>query len=105
MLKIVDLKGQHLANLHQEPGAGLMLEVIDEQLRPELEAFLEAVRTEPVYLVSGTHKIEGQRNTHQTVRKLVRPGEVDFLKGVQDLIARQKVQIGDRRVRGLLVEP
>jgi len=105
MLKISDLKGNHLADLYQEAGGGLRLEVIAEEQRPELEGLLEAIRTGPVSLVGGSTETRGERIVHETRRRTVTPGEPDFLKAVQDWLVRQKVQVGGQRVRGLLIEP
>lgn len=103
MLKIVDLKGNHLASIHQEGGSNLRIEIIDESLRQELDTFFKRILSEKVYLVRGTRETKDRQVIHQTVRKQVQPGDPDFLKGVQDMITRTRLRLGGQRVRALLI--
>ena len=104
MLKIVDLKGNHLATIHHEVGEKPRLEIVDESLRQELNALFEMIRNEKVFLITGTRESRDKQVIHRTIRKQVSSSDPDFLKGVRDTITRKKLTIGGRRVRGLLIE-
>ncbi len=103
MLKIVTLDHKHLANLYQDPGLPPRLEIIEEKLHAELEAFFQRIQADKIYLVGGRTISHGDQVVRQTHRKQVMPGDPDFLSGVQDMLTRQKVTLGGVRVRGLLI--
>lgn len=104
MLKIVDLKGNHLASIHQEADSGLTTTVVDESIGQELEGFLERIRQEGVYLVGGVRQTRGEQVIHRTTRRQLQPGDPDYLKGVRDMMQRSRLSLGGRRVRALLIE-
>lgn len=103
MLKIVDLKGNHLASIYRENSGKLSLKIIDKNLEEEITSFFDKLESEPVYLVGGTLEMEDKTKVYRTQRRQVRPEDDDFFMGVTDMITRSRITLGGLRVRGLVV--
>jgi hypothetical protein len=103
-LKLVDFQGNHLATITQDDSGELSFEVVNEVLEEELKSLFISIEKEPHYLTLGTYRAQNKQVVRQTLRKKLEPGDPDFLRGVKDQITRQKVEIGGKRIRGLLID-
>ncbi|MGQ9555530.1 MAG: hypothetical protein ACUVWR_15615 [Anaerolineae bacterium] len=101
LLKILDFDKKQLGAIRMLPDGQLQLEVSDKGQRHNLEAFLKRITSEPAYLTGGERSEVGGKTTFITRRRQVRPGDTDFLAGVQELL--NKTRFGSTRVRRLLV--
>lgn len=100
-LKVIDFDRNHLGTIVQESGGQLRLEVVKEEYRKQLEAFLKRITTEPVYLIGGEQIEKDGKRRFIRRRKQVRPEDEDFLLGVQLLL--NKTRFGETRLRGLVL--
>ena len=101
-LKIVDLKGNHLASI-RESGQMLSLEIIDLSLDKDLQEIFEQIKTASIQTISGKREERDGKVIHTTRRQEVEPGDPQYFKGLQDWILRKKIKVGGNRVRGLAV--
>lgn len=101
-LKIVDLKGNHLATI-SESDQTLILEIIDHSLEKDIQDFFDHIETASIHMKTGKREERDGKVIHTTQRVEVKPGDPMYLKGLQDWILRKKIKVAGTRVRGLAV--
>jgi len=101
-LKIIDLEGNHLASI-RESDQMLSLDIIEHSVDKDLQEIFEQIKTASIQTITGKREERGGKVIHTTRRQEVKPGDPQYLKGLQDWILRKKMKVGGNRVRGLAV--
>ena len=101
-LKILDLKGNHLASIRERDQV-LSLEIMDHSLDEDFQEFFDQIKAASIHMITGKREERDGKAIHTTKRIEIKPGDPQFLKGLQDWILRKKIKVGGNRVRGLAV--
>lgn len=105
-LKLIlkQMGGGEIATITRTASGALHVEARAGAPQAEIEALVQASAAQPLPLVGGVTRQDGGQTVHSTVRRMVAPGDADFLRALAGALSKPGCAIQGKRVRAYTID-